>query len=89
MLQENTTTIRTLRCRGQLLYKNMVQVNEDKLAELIRKANKYDWLKGFDIEDMLSDYKDVSMMDYSDGAYYQYDDMPICEIIENELPYLQ
>lgn len=67
----------------------MVQVNEDKLAELIRKANKYDWLKGFDIEDMLSDYKDVSMMDYSGGAYYKYDDMPICEIIEDVLPDLQ
>ena len=67
----------------------MVQVSEDKLAELIRKANKYDWLKGFDIEDMLSDYKDVSMMDYSGGAYYKYDDMSTDEIIEDVLPDLQ
>lgn len=67
----------------------MVQVSEDKLAELIRKTNKYDWLKNFDIEDVLSDYKDVSMMDYSDGAYYKYDDMPICEIMEDVLPDLQ
>ena len=67
----------------------MVQVNEDKLAELIRKANKYDWLKVFDIEDVLSDYKGVSMMDYSDGAYYEYDDMTTDEIIEDVLPDLQ
>lgn len=67
----------------------MVQVNEDKLAELIRKANKYDWLKGFDIEDMLSDYKDVSMIDYSYGAYYKYDYMSTDEIIEDVLPDLQ
>ena len=67
----------------------MVQVNEDKLAELIKKANKYDWLKNFDIEDVLSDSKDVCMMDYSDGAYYKYDDMTTDEIIESELPYLQ
>lgn len=66
-----------------------VQVNEDKLAELIRKANKYDWLKNFDIEDVLSDAKDVCLMDYSDGAYYKYDDMPIYKIIEEALPDLQ
>lgn len=67
----------------------MVQVNEDKLAELIRKANKYDWLKEFDIEEVLSDCKDISLMDYSGGAYYRYDDMPICEIMEDVLPDLQ
>lgn len=67
----------------------MVQVNEDKLAELIKKANKYDWLKDFDIEDVLYDYKHVCMMDYSGGAYYKYDDMPICEIMEDVLPDLQ
>ena len=78
MLQENTTTIKTLRCVGQLLYKNMVLVSEDKLAELIRKANKYDWLKGFDIEDV-----------FSYGAYYKYDDMSTDEIIEDVLPDLQ
>ena len=53
----------------------MVQVNEEKLAELIKMANKYKWLKGFDIEDVLYDCKGVCMMDYSDGAYYKYDDL--------------
>ena len=52
-------------------------------------ANKYSCLKGFDIEDVLSDYKDVSMMDYSDGAYYKYDYKTTDEIIEDVLPDLQ
>lgn len=67
----------------------MVQVNEEKLAELIKKANKYDWLKNFDIEYDLSDFKDVCMIDYSDGAYYKYDAMTTDEIIEDALPKLQ
>lgn len=67
----------------------MVQVDEEKLAELVKMANKYSWLKGFDIEDVLSDYKDVSMMDYSDGAYYKYDYKTTDEIIEDVLPDLQ
>ena len=67
----------------------MVQVNEEKLAELIKMANKYKWLKGFDIEDVLYDCKGVCMMDYSDGAYYKYDDLSTDEIIEDALPKLQ
>ena len=67
----------------------MVQVNEDKLAELVKMANKYKWLRGFDIEDVLYDHKNISMIDYSDGAYYKYDDMATNEIIEDVLPDLQ
>ena len=46
-------------------------------------------VSGFDIEDMLSNYKDVSMVDHSYGAYYKYDDMSTDEIIEDVLPDLQ
>ena len=67
----------------------MVQVNEDKLAELVKMANKYKWLRGFDIEDVLYVHKNISMIDYSDGAYYKYDDMATNEIIEDVLPDLQ
>ena len=66
-----------------------VRVNEDKLAELIRKANKYNWLKRLGAEDVLSEHKGISLMDYTDGDYYQYDDMPIYQIMEDVLPDLQ
>ena len=62
----------------------MIQIDEERLAELIRKADKFEWLTYIGVEDIL-DEKDISLMDSTGGDYYKYDDMPDKEVVEDYL----
>lgn len=62
----------------------MIQIDEERLAELIRKADKFEWLTYIGVEDIL-DEKGISLMDSTGGGYYKYDDMPDKEVIEDYL----
>lgn len=62
----------------------MIQIGEDKLADLIRKANKFEWLNQLSVEDRF-DEKGISLIDSTNGGYYKYDDMSDKEVIEDYL----
>lgn len=62
----------------------MIQIGEDKLADLIRKANKFEWLSQLSVEDRF-DEKGISLIDSTNGGYYKYDDMSDKEVIEDYL----
>lgn len=62
----------------------MIQVEEKKLAELIRKADKFEWLNQLNVEDMF-DEEGISIIDNTNGAYYKYDNMSDKEVIEDYL----
>lgn len=62
----------------------MIQIGEDKLADLIRKANKFKWLSQLSVEDRF-DEKGISLIDSTNGGYYKYDDMSDKEVIEDYL----
>ena len=62
----------------------MVQIDEERLAKLIRQANKFSWLSYIGVEDIL-DEKDISIGDRTNGDYYKYDDMSDKEVIEDYL----
>lgn len=60
---------------------NYIKVNEEKLATLIRDAHKFNCLKSIGIDDLLDD-NDISLLDRTNGSYYEYDDMSDEEVIE-------
>lgn len=62
----------------------MVQIEEKKLAELIWKANKFEWLNQLNVEDIF-DEKGISLGNSTYGGYYKYDRMSDKEIIEDYL----
>lgn len=62
----------------------MVQVEEKRLAELLRKANKFEWLNQLNVEDIF-DEKGISLIDSTNRDYYKYDNMSDKEVIENYL----
>ena len=62
----------------------MVQVEEKKLAELIKKAYKFEWLNQSNVEDLF-DEKGISLGDSTYNEYYKYDDMSDKEVIEDYL----
>ena len=62
----------------------MVQVEEKKLAELIKKAYKFEWLNQLKVEDLF-DEKGISLGDSTYNEYYKYDDMSDKEVIEDYL----
>lgn len=62
----------------------MVQIEEEKLANLIRKANKFEWLNQLNVEDIF-DEKGISLIDSTNRGYYKYDDMSDKEVIEDYL----
>lgn len=62
----------------------MVQVEEKKLAELIKKAYKFEWLNQLNVEDLF-DEKGISLGDSTYNEYYKYDDMSDKEVIEDYL----
>ena len=62
----------------------MVQVEEKKLAELIKKAYKFEWLTQLNVEDLF-DEKGISLGDSTYNEYYKYDDMSDKEVIEDYL----
>ena len=62
----------------------MVQVEEKKLAELIKKAYKFEWLNQLNVEDLF-DEKGIALGDSTYNEYYKYDDMSDKEVIEDYL----
>lgn len=68
----------------------MVQIEEKKLAELIRKANKFEWLNEFEwlnqlnVEDLF-DENGVLVDESTYNEYYKYDNMSDKEVIEDYL----
>lgn len=62
----------------------MIQIEEGKLADLIRKANKFEWLSQLSVEDRF-DEKGISLIDSTNGGYYKYDDMSNKKVIEDYL----
>lgn len=60
---------------------NYIKVNEEKLANLIRDAHKFNCLKYIGIDDLL-DENGISLGERTAGSYYEYDDMPDEEVIE-------
>ncbi len=62
----------------------MIQIDEERLAELIRKADKFEWLTYIGVEGIL-DEKGISLMDSTGGDYYKYDDKSDKEVIEDYL----
>lgn len=62
----------------------MIQIEEDKLADLIRKANKFEWLNQLSVEDRF-DEKGISLIDSTNGGYYKYDNMSDKKVIEDYL----
>lgn len=62
----------------------MIQIEEGKLADLIRKANKFEWLSQLSVEDRF-DEKGISLIDSTNGGYYEYDGMSNKKVIEDYL----
>lgn len=62
----------------------MIQIEEGKLADLIRKANKFKWLNQLSVEDRF-DKKGISLIDSTNGGYYKYDSMSDKKVIEDYL----
>ena len=62
----------------------MVQIEEERLANLIRKTNKFEWLDHLNVEDLF-DKEGISLGDSTYNGYYKYDDMSDKEVIEDYL----
>lgn len=68
----------------------MVQIEESRLAELIKKAHKFEWLNEsewlnqLDVEDLF-DENGVVLEESDYNEYYKYDDMSDEKVIEDYL----
>lgn len=60
----------------------MIQIEEKKLAELIKKAYKFEWLNQLNVEDLF-DEKGISLGESTYNEYYKYDDMSDEKVIKD------